>query len=1036
MKITELSLNRPSLVTVFFISLFILGLFSYGRLPADLLPQIEIPYVAIAVPYPGAGPEDVERKVTKPLEDAMSSLNNLDHLYSFSQEGMSMIWIGFKLDTDPDVAVNEVERKYNAAVYELPPDIEPGTIQQFSLNDIPIIQMSVTGNLPESELFTLIKNNVQPQLQQVKGVSRVILLGGKEREIRLEVQPDRLQAYKLSLLQLMMAVQGDNKNIPAGKVEESGKKFVVRIKTQVSDVKELENIVVAHTKYGPVYLRDVARVNDTFKDPQSIVRLNGNPGIGLMVFKRSDANTIETSKKVLQATAKIEDKFGLRISVAYDSSEFIKESLKGIQEELLTAVLIVAMVTFLFLGSWRGSLVILLSIPVSLISTLIFVKLFGFSLNLMTLLGAALVVGIIVDDSIVVLENIHRHMELGENRITAALNSSKEIGIAVIGISFTLMIVFLPVALVSGIAGKIFREFGLVVVCATFLSLLVAITLVPLLASRLSHLQEKGGGSLLNRLLGTFEKALARLSRDYEKGINWALGHKKAVLSIALASFLASGALLPLHLVGTEFIPKVDRGEFILKLSAPPGTSVSRMDYLVQRIEGEIRSLPEVKDVFSSVGYTTGQWEVGSSSNVAEIHVTLKQKGAEISTPVKQKVKEIAERRAGVESSIVLTSIFGGAEDAALRIEVKGFNLNRLKQATEQVRRIVAATPGTKDVRTSIQSGLPEYDIRVDRDTAAAHGILAGDVVDTVGLYLTGKVVGKFSDGDDQYDVRLIADLESRNGTNDIPNLLLLNRAGEHVKLGQVARFSQEAGLKSIERTDRQRVFTVSANLEERTLGDVVRDIKEGLKNAKIPPDVNIGFTGEQEMFEESMRDLITAMLLSLIFVYLIMVAIFESFLLPFTIWLSVPLAMVGALAALALTRHTLNIISMVGLIMLVGLVTKNAILLVDFTNTLRKRGMDVKEALVRAGSVRLRPILMTTVAMVTAMLPLAMGLSAGSEMRRGMSVALIGGLISSTCLTLFVVPVIYSILESAKEKVFRRLRSQAAVSIERSSGE
>ncbi|MDI6632046.1 MAG: efflux RND transporter permease subunit, partial [Thermoanaerobacteraceae bacterium] len=396
MKVTELSLKRPSLMAVVFISLFILGLFSYTRLPADLLPKMQFPYVAIMVPYPGAGPEDVERKVTKPLEDAMSSLNGLDHLYSFSQEGMAIIWIGFELDTNPDVAVNEVQRKYNATTYELPPDIEPATIQQFSLNDIPVMQMSVTGSLPETELYNLVKNELQPRLQQVEGVSRVMLLGGREREIRLEVHPDRLEAYRIPLLQLMLAVQGDNKNVPAGRVEQSGKNFVVRITSQVSDVKELEKIVVAQTQAGPVYLRDVAEVRDAFKDAASVVRFNGEPGIGLMVFKRSDANTIETSERVRESIAGIEKKFGVNIALAYDSSEFIKDSLEGIQEDLMLAVLIVAFVILLFLGSWRGSLVVLLSIPTSLVSTLIFVKLFGFSLNLMSLLGAALVVGIVV----------------------------------------------------------------------------------------------------------------------------------------------------------------------------------------------------------------------------------------------------------------------------------------------------------------------------------------------------------------------------------------------------------------------------------------------------------------------------------------------------------------------------------------------------------------------------------------------------------------------------------------------------------------
>ncbi|MHB8919116.1 MAG: efflux RND transporter permease subunit, partial [Desulfocucumaceae bacterium] len=909
-------------------------------------------------------------------------------------------------------------------IHQLPVEAEPATIMLWSLNDVPIMQFSVTGSLPPADMFQLVKNDIQTGIQQVKGVSRVSLLGGKEREIRLEVQPDRLEAYKLPLLQVMMAVQGDNQNVPAGRVEKSGKNYIIRIKSQVTEVAELENIVVARTASGPVYLRDVAQVVDTFKDDSNIVRLNGEQGIGLMVFKRADANTIETSMKVKEAVSQLENKYGVSVSLAYDSADFIRGSLEGVQEELLLAVLIVALVIFIFLGSWQGSSVIMLSIPLSLIGTLLFMKLFDFSLNLMSLMGAALVVGIIVDDSIVVLENVQRHMEKGLDRVSAAIQSSREIGVAVVGISLTLVVVFLPMALVPGIIGKIFREFGLVVVCATLLSLVVAVTLIPLLASRWSSLGEKGGQSFISRLLGRFEDFLRGLSKSYERGISWALDHKKLVLAVAVCSLLASGALIPLRLVGTEFMPKVDRGEFILKLTAPPGTSLSKMDSLVKGVEDEIRSLPEVKDVFTSLGYTTGGFDAASASNIAELKVTLKEAGPENSVPVKEKVRKIADRRAGIESSIVLTSLFGSAEDSDLRIEVRGSNQESLKQTADLLKDTVASIPGVREVRTTIESGLPEYNIRVDRDTAAAHGILTSDVANTLGLYVTGKVVGKYSDGEDQYDVRLIADSDSRNDPNDMANLLVPSPTGEQIKLGQIASFSQGASLKKIERKDRQRMIAVNANLEGRSLGDVVNDFKLKLKEQKLPPGINVVFEGDQKMFEESMRDLALAMLISFIFVYLIMVAIFESFLLPMTIWLSVPMAMVGALLALAMTRQTLSVFSMVGMIMLMGLVTKNAILLVDFTNTLRKRGMGVREALIRAGSVRLRPILMTTVAMVMAMMPLAIGLSTGSEMRRGMSVALIGGLISSTCLTLFVVPVVYSLLESLKEKFNRRFRA------------
>ncbi|MFZ5642943.1 MAG: efflux RND transporter permease subunit [Bacillota bacterium] len=1021
MRITELSLKRPSLTAVVFISLLVLGLFSYGRLPADLLPKMQFPFVVVTVAYPGAGPEDVEKKITKPLEDAMSSLNNLEKITSISQEGMSMVWLEFKLDTDPDVAVNEVQRTYNASVYELPPEAEPGVIQQYNINDFPVMQLSLSGERPPGEMYDLAKNQIVTQLQQLKGISRVMLLGGKEREIQVEVLPERLQAYRLSILQIMEALQADNKNAPVGRIERNDQKFLVRVQSQVSKADQLNEIIVAQTPGGPVHLRDVARVTDTYKDSESIIRLNGQDGIGLLIFKRSDANTIDISDRVLKKISELENNYGVKISVGHNSANFIRDSLKGVQEELFMAIIIVALVIFVFLGNWRGSLIILLSIPVSLISTLLFMLAFGFSINLMSLMGMGLVVGIIVDDSIVVLENIQRHRDRGDGRINAVINSVREIGMAVVSITLTLVVVFLPVALVQGVAGKIFREFGLVVVCATMLSLAVSLTLIPLLAARLVK-RENNGNKAEKQFGKGFALMVQNMGNNYVSGIMWALKHKKTVLAICFICMLFSGSLLPLGALGTEFMPKSDFGEFVLKLTAPPGTTLAAMDSLVKSIEKEIEQIPEVKTYYTSVGYATGGYDAGTSANIAEIKLVLNGLDSEVNDGVKKKVKEIAQRKAGVESSIVLSSIFGSANDADLRLEIRGNNFTTLKEWTETIREVVAEIPGTRDVRTTIESGLPQYNIRIDRETAAAHGIFAGDVMNTAGLFINGKVVSKFSDGEDQYDIRLIGSREARNDTLDISRLLVTGQAGQQVQLGQLARFNQDEGLKQIVRTARQRQFVVNANLDGRSLGDVVAEVKERLKDKKVPPDVNIIFEGDQKMFEDSMKDLLVAMALSCIFVYLIMVALFESFLLPLTIWFSVPLAMVGALISLAVTGQTLNIFSMIGLIMLVGLVTKNAILLVDFANNLRKQGLSVSDALVKAGATRLRPIVMTTVAMTLAMLPMALGLSAGSEMRMGMSIALIGGLISSTLLTLFVVPVVYNILEILKERAYGKI--------------
>ncbi len=1030
MKLTEVAIRRPAFMTMIFVALAVLGIFGYTRMGVDLLPKMDWPMVSVVTVYPGAGPREVESLVSKPIEEAISSVNKLDNVRSYSYEGVSVVLAQFSFSAEVDQVTNEVQRAVEAARSKLPDDAKPPRVAKSDMNALPILRVSVTGQMAPRDLFQFVKDKVKPRLEQVDGVSAVTIVGGQEREIRIEVDNQKLNSYGISILQVSQAVGRENLDFPTGKIDEELNQYIVRLAGKFKSIDEIKNMVVAATPSGAVYLKDIAEVKDTYKENYTLSRLNGENSIGLVIQKQSDANSVKTSERTRAAMGTMETENGgrLKFTTAQDITEFTRRALDDVNRDLGLAIMMVAVVLFLFLHSVRNSLIVLLAIPTSLVSTFFFMYLLGFTLNLVSLMALALVIGILVDDSIVVLENIHRHLEHGEERVQAAVNGRSEIGFAAIAITLVDVVVFLPISLVGGMVGRIFSEFGLTIVVSTLLSLFVSFTLTPMLSAKWSKLTQYDRTSRVGQFIAWFEGVQERLGEGYRSLLSWALNNRGKVVLISGGVLVASLTLLPLGLIGTEFMTEADRGEFAVNLDMPLGTTMEKTDQAIHRVEAIVAAMPEVERYFTTVGKQQTQWKNAEQSNVGQVQIKLadKRNRNRSTQAVMMAIKKQAAAIPGLKASFNVIGMFGSANMAPLQVEVMGSDLSQVVAFSEKVSDVLAQTKGTADIISSWEEGKPEVKIEVDRDKMARTGLTLAEVGMAVRTAIEGDLSTKFQEGDTEYDTRVVLNKASRARAEDVGMITLLNHYGQAVHLNQVANIDYGKGPSEIQRKDRERLVTVAANLSgEVSLGQVTTAVEKAVEGVGIPPGIRVFYGGDAENMRDMFSDMMLALSLAVLFVYIIMVSLFESYIHPFTIMFSLPVALVGAFAGLALLGLSLNMFSMIGIIMLMGLVTKNAILLVDFTNTLRSRGSAMREALLEAGKTRLRPIIMTTATMVFGMMPLALALGAGSEMRQGMAVVVVGGLISSTLLTLVLIPVIYTYVDGLRMKVpglFRRV--------------
>ena len=1039
MWLTNLAIKRPVVILMAFLALAVIGLKSKSGMRTDLYPKIEFPFVSIVTFYPGAGPQEIETLVSKPIEDAVGSVSGMKNLTSSSQESVSIIGIELELGTDVDAAMSDVRAKVDAARGSLPQDVDIPVIQKADVGAIPVLTLGMSSNRPAKELRELADDVIKDRLGKLKGVASVSITGGDIREIQVNVDKSRLEAYGLSIGQIAQGIAMGNLNLPSGRITEGRRDYAIRAVGEFNSPDEIRDLKLSfpggsNGKKRVLTIGDIAQVKDTTAEREDLTRLQKKDSIGLQIIKQTDANTVEVvdaAKKELAAMKSILPK-DVQIAIVFDQSDRVRESLDDVNMSLILGALLAVLIVFLFLHNIRGTLIVAIAIPMSIIATFIPISFAGFTLNMMVMMGLSLAVGILVDDSIVVLENIYRHLAKGESPAEAALNGRTEIGLAAITITMVDVVVFLPIAFMSGIVGMFFREFGITVASATLFSLIVSFTLTPMLASRWYRkgeaLEAKTGFFL------KFDQFYHALDGRYRRVLVWALGHRWQVVVAGFGALVVVNAVLG-PMLGKDFFPRIDQGSVTAGIEMPAGTSLYATNAVATQIEDLAAKIPEATNVFTTVGSAGGGgFHVGTSgANFGAVTVALEVKESmsdRFMRPFmhgekrRTRADEIIARdfRAQVASipgaviKVTVQSGMGGGE-SPIDIELTGGTDAERNAVAEKVKRAAAATPGVLNADLSWKVGKPEIKATIDRVRAAEMDLSVGQIASALRTSIAGNTDTRLRQNGKEYDIRVRLSEFDRYSLSNVGRTVIGSSDGQPVYLQDVAKITQDAGPTKIERKNRQRKISITGDVAPGSNLQGVRvAIDKNLEKVDLG-NVHLHWGGQVEMMGESYGNMGGALLLSIALVYMLMAALFESLLNPFVIMFSIPMALVGAIIALVLAGENMSIVSMIGIIMLMGLVTKNAILLIDYTNTLRARGKDRNEAILEAGPTRLRPILMTTFAMIFGMLPTAMKLGRGSEMRAPMAIAVIGGLIVSTLLTLVIIPVTYTYVDDLQNK-------------------
>jgi hydrophobic/amphiphilic exporter-1 (mainly G- bacteria), HAE1 family len=1010
MWISNTSIRQPVFTTMVISALIVFGAVAYWQLGIDLFPKIDFPIITITTVLPGADPETMETDVTERIEEAVNTINGVKSLRSQSSESVSIVVVEFELDRDVDVASQDVRDKISSTRANLPTEIEEPVIQKLDPDSMPILAVALSGNRPIREITDYADDVIKERLERISGVGSVEIVGGREREIRIWLQADRLIAYQLGVDEVAMAIRTENLEVPGGRIETGPRELVVRTRGRMQRPDQFGNIVVADRPSGPIYLRDVALVEDGMADERSLSRLNGERAVSLLIRRQSGTNTVQVAHLAKAALEDLRQKLppGYTMILADDTSKFIEESIGDVKFDLLFGGFLAVAVIFLFLRNVTSTMISAVAIPTSILGTFTFISALGFTVNFMTMLALSLSVGMLIDDAIVVIENVFRHMEEGLHRRESAEYGTSEIGLAVMATTFTIVAVFVPVAFMHGIIGRFFYQFGMTVACAVLISLFVSFTLTPMLSSRILTMPARHSA-----VYRAIEAALNGLDRNYRGLLGWALRHRLVIVGLATLFFVSS--LYMLRFVGAEFLPQDDESQFSVTLRTDPGSSLQATDAVVQRVEGMLRKNPYVRDLFTTIGG-------GAQERVTDATIVVKLPEPnerpltqqQIMDQVRESLKTVADARVSVEAVERMSA--GGGRQGTLQVSVQGPKTAPLSQLANLTDRLVDGlrqTPGIVDLDTTFEGGKPQASVAIDRARAADLGISAAQLGSAVRLLVGGDKVSEYQEGGKQFDVRVRLPETDRNDPVKIDQLVLRSRSGGVVQLGNVARIVRDTGPTEIDHLARQRQIMINANLQGKPLGAAVEDVNALARRIGFPEGFTYSLEGQAQIMAESFADLTFALLLAVILVYMVLASQFGSFLHPFTIMLSLPMSLVGAIGGLLLTGSVFSILAMIGIIMLMGLVTKNAILLVDYTNTLRQRDrLERNQALLQAGPVRLRPILMTTSAMVFGMMPVALGLGSGGQSRAPMAITVIGGLLTSTLLTLVVVPVVYTLLD------------------------
>jgi HAE1 family hydrophobic/amphiphilic exporter-1 len=1034
MNITEISIKRPSLIIVLFGVFTLLGIIGFMNLSYELLPDFNQPVVVIKTMYPGAEPEEVETSVSRKIEDALSNLEGVDYLETMSMPNASVIIANLKYGTSVDNAMQDAQRYIDNIRKDLPEDILSPVMSKVSPNDLPIMSISATSHLPATDFYQKMQDDYLPQIQQLKGVAEITLLGGEEREIQVKVDQDKLKLYKLSLSQVVEAINRSGIDLPAGKVQTDKENNSVRLIGKFATVDDIKKVQVDMPFPGsPVYVKDVASVVDGVKEIESVSRYNGTNGIGLLLKKQGDANAVDVSGLVRKKlkTIELQNKdMGVKFIIADDSTDNTIAAVNAVVFDLILAVILVSLVMLLFLRSFRNSLIVLVAIPTSLVTAFAVMWLLGYTLNLMTLLAMSLIIGILVDDAIVVLENIQRHLDMGKEKRTAAMDGRMEIGFSALSITLVDVVVFVPILFLQVFVADMLKQFSVVVITSTLTSLLVGFTLTPWMASRIGKKEDLQPTNFFNRFLLWFEHQLEKFIQWYGKQLEWVLGHKLIFTALIIALFILTAGMMKLGIIGKEMMATGDQGKFRLNLEYDKTITVQQNNIISQQVENFILQQPEVASLFSNVaGPSTGIGSLGvGSANKSEFTVQLKpesERSIKTLDFMKQLRNELEDEFTGINFSMAVIGLL--PKSAPIKITLSGANLADVMNSARELKSIIESIPGADNIQLSVEEGNPEYQVIPDKDKMQRLGLTTAYVGLNIRTAYTGNDDAILSEEGIEYPVRIWLDDFDRRNFEDVQKFTIVNPMNIPVEVSQFAEVKQDNSPSMLERLDRQSSVTLTAESFGRPSGTLADDVISYLNEHPLPPEVKLTWGADIKTQNESFGALGSVLLISFILIYLIMVALYDSYIYPFVALFGIPVAVIGAFLALNLSSNDITLFALLGLIMLMGLVTKNAILIVDFTNQLKAQGKHYKDALVIAAKERMRPILMTTLAMAIGMSPIALAQGTASEWKNGLAWVIIGGLLSSLILTVYLVPVVYYVVDSVKERFERKNTSKNA---------
>ena len=1030
MSLYEGAVKKPIMTSLCFLAVVIFGLFSLSKLPIDLYPDIDTNTIMVMTAYPGASASDIENNVTRPLENVLNSVSDLKHITSRSSENMSLITLEFEFGNDIDVLTNDVRDKLDMVSSELPDDVENPIIFKFSTDMIPIVLLSVQANESQSALYKILDDRVVNPLARIPGVGTVSISGAPQREIQVYCDPYKLEAYNLSIETISSIIGAENKNIPGGNFDIGNETYSLRVEGEFDDSRELADVVVGTYNGATVYLRDVARIVDTVEERAQETYNNGVQGAMIVVQKQSGANSVEISKKVQEALPRLQKNLpsDVKLGVIVDTSENILNTIDSLTETVMYALLFVVIVVFLFLGRWRATLIICITIPLSLIASFIYLAISENTINIISLSSLSIAIGMVVDDAIVVLENVTTHIERGSDPKQAAVHGTNEVAISVVASTLTMIAVFFPLTMVTGMSGVLFKQLGWMMCAIMFVSTVSALTLTPMLCSQLLRLQRKQS-KMFRIFFGPIEHTLDGLDNWYARMLNWAVRHRMVVLVGCVIFFILS--LFCAKTIGTEFFPAQDNARIAVQLELPIGTRKEVAQEVSQKLTNQW--LQKYKGVMKICNYTVGQADSDNTwasmqdngSHIISFNISLVDP-ADRDVTLETVCEEMREDLKAYPEFSKVRVIFGGSNtgmsaQASADFEVYGYSMEETDSVAARLKRELLNVKGVSEVNISRSDYQPEYQVDFDREKLALHGLNLSTAATYLRNRINGATASKYREDGDEYDIKVRYAPEYRTSLESIENILVYNAKGEGVRIKDLGKVVERFAPPTIERKDRERIVTVSAVISGAPLGDVVAAGNAIIDRMEKPSDITIQVAGSFEDQQDSFRDLGTLGVLIIILVFIVMAAQFESLTYPFILILSVPFAMSGVLMALFITDTTLSVMSLLGSIMLIGIVVKNGIVLIDYTILCRERGQSVLNAVVTAGKSRLRPVLMTTMTTILGMIPMAISSGQGSEMWSPMAIAVIGGLAVSTILTLIYVPTMYCIFGGVGIKRQRR---------------